>query len=46
MLVNAKEVDMIILVIMIVINVKMIVKVYGNILMIMINNVEMRICVV
>lgn len=46
MLVNAKEVDMIILVIIIVINVKMIVKVYGNILMIMINNVEMRIYVV
>lgn len=46
MLVNAKEVDMIILVIIIVINVKIIVKVYGNILMIMINNVEMRIYVV
>ena len=46
MLVNAKEVDMIILVIMIVINVKMIVKVYGNILMTMINTVEMRIYVV
>ena len=46
MLVNAKEVDMIILIIMIVINVKMIVKVYGNIPTIMINNVEMRIYVV